>query len=67
MTSLGRSVGGSAFRAKPSWSVMVFTFPVAYRRGAPRSSAGRIAESFHASLGVRVSLPAGSDCPGLLV
>jgi hypothetical protein len=31
MMSLGRSVGGSVFLAKPSWSVMVFMCPVAFR------------------------------------
>lgn len=61
MTSLGRSVGGSVFRAKPSWSVMVFMCAVAYRRVVPRSSPSRIAESIHASLGWRLSLSTGSD------
>jgi hypothetical protein len=61
MTSLGRSVSGSVFRAKSSWSMMVFMCPVAYRRAASRSSPSRIPESDHASLGGRLSLPAGND------
>jgi len=64
MTSLGRSVCGSVFRAKPSWSVMVFMCPVAYRRGVPRSSLSPVAASIHAPLGRRVSLPIERDIVG---